>query len=70
MENATKKFTEMVKYWSLDQKKPLLTQLVNQLAKYDQPALPSIRLFTKLIKDQLSRVASSTTSSIVTGNAH
>ena len=59
VENSTKKFAEMVKYWPIDQKQPLLSQLVDQLGKYGQPALPTLRLFTKIIKDQLTRVATS-----------
>ena len=51
VENSIKKFAEMVKYWPIDQKNPLLQQLVGQLGQYGQTSLPTLRLFTKIIKD-------------------
>jgi len=55
VDNCTKKFSEMVKYWALEFKKPFFDQLVEHLKQTDKPALPLIRLFTQLISDQKER---------------
>ena len=57
----------MVKFWPIDQKLPLFVQLINQLSQYGQVSLPTIRLFTKIIKDQLTRPSSDQSKTVVGG---
>ena len=51
IENCIKKFTDMVQYWTIDSKWPLLESLVDQLKVTEHPSLPVIRVFKKMIKD-------------------
>lgn len=70
VENCIKKFTDMVQFWTVESKWPLLESLVDQLKITEHPSLPVIRLFKKMIKDQKDRVGSSsiTTSSSYTSS--
>jgi hypothetical protein len=61
IENCIKKFTDMVQFWTIDSKWPLLESLVDQLKVTEHPSLPVIRVFKKMIKDQKERVSQSTT---------
>lgn len=51
IDNCISKFAEMIKYWSLDHKKPFFTGLVAELKDTSKAALPILELFTKLISD-------------------
>jgi len=54
IDNAIKKFAEMIKYWSIPRKTPFITDLAKELgseSRKDQPTLPVLQLMQKLIKD-------------------
>ena len=55
VENCIVKFAEMVRYWDLDRKKPFFFDLTRALGK-EQSIVPVLRLFTKLVRDQVDRV--------------
>ena len=61
IENCIKKFTDMVQFWTIESKWPLLESLIDQLKVTDHPSLPVIRVFKKMIKDQKERASTSTT---------
>ena len=61
LENCIKKFTDMVQFWTIESKWPMLESLVDQLKITDHPSLPVIRVFKKMIKDQKDRVTTTTT---------
>jgi len=65
IENCIKKFTEMVQFWTVESKWPLLESLVDQLKVTEHPSLPVIRVFKKMIKDQKERATSSSTVTVV-----
>lgn len=65
IENCIKKFTEMVQFWTVESKWPILESLVDQLKVTEHPSLPVIRVFKKMIKDQKER-AIKTSSSVTT----
>ena len=56
LENCISKFAEMIRYWSIEKKEPFFNQLSEQLKKTENSAIPVLKLFTKLIKDQKARV--------------
>lgn len=56
IQNCITKFSEMIKYWSLAQKKPFFDRLAVQVQNTENSSLPLLRLFMKLIKDQKERV--------------
>ena len=55
IENCIDKFADMIKFHSLDRKLPYFNQLVSQLQNTESSALPVIRLYKKIIKDQKGR---------------
>ena len=57
VENCSKKFAEMVKYWSLELKQPFFDLLPGHLQDTSKPALSMLRLFTKLIGEQKERMS-------------
>jgi hypothetical protein len=56
LENCITKFAEMIRYWTLDQKKPFFARLPEQMKKTEFAALPILNLFKKLITDEKGRV--------------
>lgn len=51
IENCINKFSDMIKYKSMDDKKPYFDKLVPQMSESRSSAVPVIRLFKKIIKD-------------------
>ena len=49
------KFAELVKNWSLDQKKPIFDRFPEQLKNTENSILPLLSLFRKLIFDEIDK---------------
>lgn len=49
------KFSDMIRFSSMEKKAPYFDKLVGQLTSYQSSAIPVIRLFKKIIKDQKAR---------------
>ena len=56
IDNCINKFSEMIKYQSMERKQPYFNKLVAQL-QTERSTVPTIRLFKKIIKDQKTKVA-------------
>lgn len=52
--NVVNKFSDMIKYHSLEKKQAYFDKVTDQLNNSEIAAVPVIRLFTKIIKDQKS----------------
>ena len=62
LENCITKFAEMIRYWTLEQKKPFFDRLPGQMKKTEFAALPILNLFKKLITDEKGRINYSSSS--------
>lgn len=69
IENVVNKFSDMIKYSSMEKKAPYFDKLVEQLSDSRSSAVPVIRLFKKIIKDQKARAAYSNGSTYGTTTA-
>ena len=67
IENCTAKFSDMIKYKTMESKQPYFDKLVEQLQGGRSSAVPVIRLFKKIIRDQKAKVAYSGGSGTGTG---
>lgn len=67
IEICINKFADMIKFHTLEKKMPYFNQLIGQLQNTQSSALPVIRLYTKIIKDQKSRGAYGNNGGNVTG---
>ena len=59
LQSCILKFAEMVKYWTLDQKRPYFDRLPEALKNTKNSVIPMLQLFKKLISDQKDRVVTS-----------
>ena len=51
LENCITRFSEMVKLWSVDLKKPLFEKLAEKLGNPVGSVIPLIQLFKRLVQD-------------------
>ena len=59
LQSCILKFAEMVKYWTLEQKKPYFDRLPGALQNTKNSVIPMLQLFKKIISDQKDRVVTS-----------
>ena len=52
---CVEKFAEMIKYWSINLKKPFFLQLAKFMSSSSAPTIPIVRLFQQIISDHKDR---------------
>lgn len=55
IDNCIKKFSDMIKYWTMEKKEHYFDKLTEHLKNTSSSAVPIIRLFKKIIADQKSK---------------